>query len=200
MGINIANTVLTGPSGNSVSVADSSGNLIYKQDSSGYVHGIQTSGGSALTPMFNVGAPDTGAWVSLTTSVWNTIPFNYTSGGGYTNVNSCYNTSTYRFTAPWNGIYMFKMHLYIYAPNGTYGWYIHPQFAVNGSVGARRPYTTPYRMRLFGIPASYGHDTDCCELINLVAGDYVQVMLYTNGSTQYYSPYCAWAGSYVGSY
>jgi hypothetical protein len=54
-------------------------------------------------------------------------------------------------------------------------------------------------MRLYGLPSSYGYDTDCCEQIYLTAGDYVQVYQPSSGTVQGYRQYSAWAGAYLGN-
>jgi hypothetical protein len=192
MPINVNGTTITG--GNTFVATDSSSNKIYEQSAAGVVNMPRTSSGAALLPMFNVGMGiDT--WRNLGSPV----TFNYAGGSGYTNVGSCYNAGTSRFTAPWTGLYLFKQHVYIYGPNSTAGWYTHPLFAVNGSVSTRRPGGVPYRMRLYGLYASYGQDTDCCELIYLTAGDYVEVHLPVSGTVQGYPPYSAWSGAYLGN-
>lgn len=191
MAIDVNGTIITG--GTSFTATDGSGNKLYSQTSAGQVLMPTTSGNSVLLPMFNVGWNSDNSWVDL----GGIVPFVYTSGSGYFNVGGCYNTSTYRFTAPWTGVYLFKEHIYIYGNNATIGWYCHPLFLVNGSQTVRRPGGTPYRMRLYGIPASYGQDTDCCELIYLTAGDYVEVYIPRSGTVQGYRSYSSWSGSYL---
>lgn len=192
MPVNISGTTLTG--GTTLTVTDSSSNQLFYQDSNGVTYAPRLNGGSTSIPLFNVG------WSSETwVTMGGTIPFAYTSGNGYQNVGGCYNTSTYAFTAPWTGVYLFKMHIYIYGPNSTYGWYCHPEFIVNGSYTTRRPGGTPYRMRLYGMRADYGQDTDCCELIYMVAGDYTQAYVPVSGTVQGYAQYSAWSGAYMGA-
>jgi len=190
MPINVNGTILTG--GTSLSVTDASSNVLYKQNTAGIVSKPTNSSGTILTPMFNVGW-SAGGWTSL----GGVVVFDYTSGSGYLNVNSCYNTSNGAFTAPFTGLYLFKHHIYCYGPDSTYTWYFHPLYLVNGSLSLRRPGSTPYRIRQYGMRADYGYDSDCSELIYLTAGDYVQVYTPMNGTMQGYAPYCTFNGSYI---
>lgn len=146
-------------------------------------------------PLFNVGWANVNNWATIN----GIVPFAFTGGSGYVNVGGCYNPGNYRFTAPWTGLYYFKQHIYIYGNNATVGWYTHPLFLVNGSQTLRRPGGTPYRMRLYGLPANLGYDTDCCEQIYLAAGDYVQVYQPSVGTVEGYQSYSAWAGAYLGN-
>jgi hypothetical protein len=190
MPINVNETTLTG--GTSLSVTDASSNVIYRQNTAGVVLKPTNSSGTILTPMFNVGM-GTGGWRAL----GGVVIFNNTSGSGYLNINGCYNTSTGAFTAPFTGLYLFKHHIYCYGPNATPSWYFHPQYAVNGSLSARRPGNTPYRMRQYGLYAEYGQDSDCCELIYLTSGDFVQVSTPRNGDMQGYESFSTFNGSYI---
>lgn len=192
MPIDVNGTVITG--GTTVVATDTTGNKIFEQSTGGIVNMPRTSSGAALLPMFVVGM-GTGAWRTFN----GYVAFTATGGSGYTNVGNCYNTINSRFTAPWTGLYLFKQHIYIYGPNSTHTWYTHPLFTVNGSSTLRRPGGTPYRMRLYGLYASYGQDTDCCELIYLTAGDYVEVYNPASGTIQGYEAYSAWSGAYLGN-
>jgi hypothetical protein len=190
MPINVNGTILTG--GTSLSVTDASSNVLYRQNTAGVVSKPTNSGGTIVTPMFNVGM-GTGTWVAL----GGVVIFSYTGGSGYLNINGCYNTSNGAFTAPFTGLYLFKHHIYCYGPNSTVGWYFHPLYLVNGSQTLRRPGGTPYRMRQYGLNAEYGQDSDCCELIYLVAGDYVQVYTPRSGDMQGYEAFSSFNGSYI---
>src|SRR5210317_1797142 len=108
MAINIGGTTITG--GTSVTVTDASSNELYKQSTTGLISKPKTSGGAEYLPMFNVGWSSSNTWTSIATGV---VPFAYTGGNGYYNVGGSYNTTTYRFTAPWSGAYLFKSHIYI---------------------------------------------------------------------------------------
>jgi hypothetical protein len=193
MPIDVNGTVLTG--GTTFVATDASSNKIYEQSVGGVVNMPRTSANAALTPLFNVGM-GSGAWRTL----GGVVIFNYTSGSGYTNIGSCYNTANGRFTAPWTGLYLFKHHIYCYGPDGsTFSWYFHPLYLVNGSQTFRRPGGTPYRIRQYGLLANYGQDSDCCELIYLTAGDYVEVYTPMNGTMQGYVGYSTYCGAYLGN-
>ncbi len=162
MPIDINGTTVAG--GNTVTITDSSGNKIYGQNNSGIVNMPQTSAGATLIPLFNVGMGSDG-WRDL----GGVVIFNYTGGSGYINIGSCYNTSNGRFTAPWTGLYLFKHHIYCYGNNVTHTWYFHPLYLVNGSQTTRRPGGTPYRIRQYGLNASYGQDSEVATLMATLA-------------------------------
>jgi hypothetical protein len=192
MAVDINGTVLTG--GTSLTVTDGNANRLYQQTSNGNTLLPANSSGTTIIPMFNVGM-NAGGW----TVVSGTVAFTYTSGSGYFNVGGCYSTSTYRFTAPYTGLYLFKQHIYTYGNNSTIAWYYHPMFTVNGSFSTRRAGTSaPYKMRQYGRPASWGEDSDCCELIYLVAADYVSVHIANSGTIEGFGPYSSFSGAYLG--
>jgi len=195
MAVTIGSVTLTGTS-TTLTVTDASSNKLYQQLSGGQVMLPTNSSGTTNVPMFNVGWTGVDGWTDL----GGIVPFVYTGGSGYFNVGSCYSTSTYAFTAPWTGLYLFKSTIYCYGPDGTvYTWYFHPLFLVNGSSSARRPGGTPYRIRQYGLLASYGQDSDCCEMIYMTAGDYTQVYTPRNGTMQGYTSYSTYSGCYLGN-
>jgi hypothetical protein len=193
MPINVNGTVITG--GTTVVATDASSNKIYEQSTAGVVNMPRTSANAALTPLFNVGMNSSSGWTDL----GGVVQWTYTAGSGYTNIGSCFNTSNGRFTAPWTGLYLFRHHIYAYGPDSTYTWYFHPQYLVNGSYTTRRPGGTPYRIRCYGLYANYQQDSDCCELIYLTAGDYVEVYAPRSGTMQGYGPYNTFNGAYLGN-
>lgn len=196
MPIDINGTVLTG--GTSLKAQDSVGNILYHQNAAGQVFKPTTSSGTPLTPMFMVGMSAAGWTQPVASGSFGVLPFNYSGGSGYLNVGNCYNLTNYRFTAPWTGLYLFKVMNYIYGVSGAViTHYCHPMFYVNGSINARRGGGGLYRMRQYGFPASFGHDTDLCELIYLSPGDYVEAVWYANGTMQAYEPYCSFCGCYM---
>lgn len=192
MPIDVNGTTITG--GTTVVATDASNNKLYEQSTGGVVNMPRTSAGAALLPMFNVGM-GTDAWRAIN----GVVAFTYTGGSGYTNIGSCYNTTNSRFTAPWTGLYLFKQHIYAYGNSTSYTWYTHPLFTVNGSSTQRRPGGTPYRIRLYGLNTSYAQDTDCCELIYLTAGDYVEVYSPSSGTVEGYGQYSSWCCAYLGN-
>lgn len=197
MGIDVGGTLLTG--GTSFTARDSSDNRLYSQSSAGIVQSPLDSSGATKLPMFNVGYNTSSSWIDFGSAAWVTIPWTNTSGTGYYNVGNCYSTSTYRFTAPWTGMYLFASTNYVYCVNGNYTNYIHPMFYVNGGSNTRRPGGTLYRMRQYGFYGSYQHDTDISEPIYLTAGDYVDVRYYFNVTLQIYGTYGSFSGVFLGS-
>ena len=196
MPLDIAGSKLSG--GTNLLVTDASNNQLFQQDSGGRVLAARDSSGATRVPLFAVGV-NAGSWVSYAASSWNTLTPGYTGGDGYLNVGGCYNTTNGRFTAPWTGMYLIQQSFYIYGNSSTVDWYVHPMFNVNGSTNLRRGNNTIYRIRGHGIPASYANDTDCCELMYLTAGDYVEIYHYSGGSMQYYGGHSQWSGVYMGS-
>lgn len=198
MPIDINGTIVSG--GTSLIAKDSSNNNLYQQTSGGYTLRPTNSSGSTYLPLFNVGWSSEG-WVSFGGSgSWYVIPFRLTSGSGYYNVGSCYNTGNYTFNAPLTGLYLFKSHAYIYYPLANIAYYTHPMFFVNGNGTNRRPSGGPlYRIRQYGLRADYGRDTDICEMMYLTAGDYVQSVGYVGNGMQGYAQYSSWNGAYLGN-
>jgi hypothetical protein len=201
MPINVNGTLLTGNT--SFYATDAANNTLFVQDSAGRTSSPLKSDGSLATPLFMVGYnAAAAAWsapVSLGT--WGKLAFAYTGGAGYRNVNSCYDLVNYRFTAPWTGYYLIKVHNYIYSGDGVnYNCYCHPVLYVNGSQTTRRP-STIYRIRQYGYLGSYGHDTDFCEILYLTAADYVEAWWYSGGATvmSTYDAHSNMSGVYLGS-
>jgi len=189
MPINVSGTDITG--GSSVSVTDSSGRILFDQDSSGVVRSMRNANGTTGFPLFKVGLGSTGSWRTGT----QTVPANYTSADGYRNVGNCYNTTNYRFTAPWDGVYLFHVNAYTMGTRVNIADWTRMMFLVNGSISTRRP-GTPYRMRVYG--TGYQHGTDSSEIIPLIAGDYVQVY-FQQSNGEYYDSYSSWQGVYLGA-
>jgi hypothetical protein len=195
MPIDINGVTVTG--GTSVVASDGT-NKLFQQTSAGIVIGPRTSTDNNTIAMFNVGYQNA-EWIGFTAGQWNVIPFSYTAGNGYYNVNGCYNTSTYRFTAPVTGFYLFKFHAYIYFPDSGLNRYCHPGFTVNSDVARNGTGAHPYKIRQYGIPANYGQDTDMCDMFYLNAGDYIQAVMYVGNGIQVYAAFSSFNGSFLGS-
>ncbi len=144
---------------------------------------------STDTPGFVAGSASDPGWQGFS-NVWGKVN-GYCTTTTY-NKGNYYNTSTTRFTAPVSGPYLFVWTCYCYSSN-----YFHPQFWVNGGENTRR-YNTPYRIRGYGFLANYQQDAQIEEVINLVAGDYVEVYHYAGGTAYYYPYYGLFGGTYVG--
>jgi hypothetical protein len=182
--------------GGTTFTATNGSHRLFHQDGNGITKLPTDTAGATMIPLFHVGRGNAGVWNSMGTGVQ---AFGYTGGNGYVNIGSCYNTTNYRFTAPWTGFYLFQVSMYCYYPDGGYGYYFHPFFTVNGSSSARRPGGSPYRIRGYGCYGSYAVDADNCELIYLTAGDYVEQYNAVGGGMQVYDSYAAWSGVYIGN-
>lgn len=197
MGLNIGGTSISKSAG-SVVATDASNNRMFTQNSSGVVSPPQFSGGGTAVPLARVGLGNSSAW---TTYANQNIVFNYTSGSGYYNVGSVYNTSNGRFTAPFTGLYLFTVHLYCRGGDGNTDCYFRPMFYVNGGIATRRPNSggAPYRMRLFGIRGNSAQDGEESEVLRLVAGDYVNIyfQVNTNRTQQIYPNYSGFSATFL---
>jgi hypothetical protein len=197
MPINVNGTTITG--GTSLTATDVAGNKLFVQDNLGRISKASDSLNSSLLPMFMVGMSGAAWEQPVTAGTYGKLPFNYSGGSGYRNTGSCYDLTNSRFNVPQQGFYLFKVHNYCYHPDSAVTHYCHPLFYVNGSSNYRRAGGTTYRMRQYGFPGSYGHDTDCCELIYLYPTDYVEAWWYDNSGMQAYDPYCSFSGCYIGT-
>lgn len=141
-----------------------------------------------------------GNWINFPNgwSIINNFATVVVNAGGF------YNPSLSRFTAPVDGRYFFQVagcHFLKDGASPSYYW--HPVFSVNGGIGNRLIQTdgTPcYRLRGHGVdPASY-EDGSIHQIYPLLAGDYVEYSVYSNGSplNRYYSPYQQWSGFFLG--
>lgn len=193
MPVDIANTVITG--GTSITVTDSSSRVLWKQDSAGRTTAPRLASGQPAFPLFLVGLGNTNTWLQPSNG---DLAMNYTGGSGYRNVGGCYNTTNYRFTAPWDGMYLFSANGYAGGIDSNYTRWYRVMFAVNGSISTRRS-GTPYRMRSYGLVGSYIDGYDEAEMIPLLAGDYV-TCYWQNSGGRIYDSYSCWSGVYLGSY
>lgn len=160
MGFNLAGTELTGVSGLEVV----SGGVNFLR-----ISPVGQFRRHTMQPMFRAGNSGTVAGVAYGTNTWVRILFNATN----VNVGSCFNTSNGAFTAPVAGMYLFSATTY--AVGAAAGFAIHGMFWVNGSSNARRPTAgSCHRLHCHGAAAGHSIDTETTEIINLLAGDYVQ--------------------------
>ena len=137
-------------------------------------------------------------WVNFTNATWNIMPF----PNAAVNVSSCYNTANSRFTAPVTGMYFFQASCYILKDGVSNGYYFHPSFAVNGGLGVRAVNTAypNYRIRGHGVSIASYFDSHITEIYELVAGDYVEHMIYSTGTptNRYHTPYQRFTGFLLG--
>lgn len=175
MGIDLAGTTLTASSG---LVATFSGNQIMKMGTTGILQRYNPG-----QPMFRAGGSGTAAWVGIgAANTWVPIILNATS----VNVGSCYNTGNGRFTVPVSGIYLVTASTYCHG-NGA-GWHIFSMFWVNGDSASRRPSGGLHRLHGHGHTNGYEVDTETFEMIQLVAGDFVNFYNYSGGFVNNYLP------------
>ena len=138
-----------------------------------------------------------GAWTNFNNGSFGIIPFNTSIW----NNGSCFNTSTYAFTAPVSGAYFFASSLYFYKNTSTGAdSYVHPMFFINGSNTLKSAtYGAEYRIRgRTYYSSSYSHDTQINNIYRLTAGDYVQLYVYGGGALQYYTTECFFSGALIG--
>lgn len=195
MPVNLNGLTVTG--GNTVVATDSSSNKIFQQDGLGIIRKPITSGGAELTPLFNVGLGTSGAYDTTQNAV---LVYDCTTGDGYQNVGGCFNTTNGRFTAPWNGLYLFHVRGYAYGNYAGTNAYLRLLLYVNGSLTARRPTNkTPYKMSCYGLYAAHARDAGNIDMIYLQADDYVQIYQNTNNSAMgIYDNYGVFGGVYLG--
>ena len=180
MGLDLNGTTVT-KNGNNLEIANG-GAAALKFDNTGrFIR-------SGTHPLFY--ASNTGSgWVGRTVG-YQTYPFNSTE----INQNSCFNTSTNRFTAPITGVYLFTANSYHYDSLNSY---YHPLFSVNGSSAGRMPYATAFRMRAYNMVDSYSSDGQICQIYSLIAGDYVEYVQYIGDGTIYYLPFALHFAGYL---
>jgi hypothetical protein len=75
--------------------------------------------------------------------------------------------------------------------------YVHPAFAVNGDVSLRRGAAWKARIRGHGHAGNYEVDGHMFEVINLVAGDYVECYLYSSGTSTHYARHGMFSGAFI---
>lgn len=137
------------------------------------------------------------AWNTFNANVFNVITLGFT----YVNNGSHYNTTTGRFTAPISGAYYFTSSTYGYKnPSSNADSYTHPMFVVNGTYGVRMAsQVESYRLRgRTNTANTFSWDLQINEILNLVAGDFVQLYIYCNGTQQWYGDQTHFTGTYLG--
>jgi hypothetical protein len=158
------------------------------------------SAGSVVRPnqiQFQAYGNQVTTWVNFTQGAWNIMPF----PNVVVNINSCFNTTTSRFTAPVTGMYFFQASCYILKDGASDGYYWHPVFYVNGGASGSVNTGYPnYRIRSYGVPVASYHDSHITQVYLLNAGDYVEHICYSNGAptNRYHTPYQRFTGFLLG--
>jgi C1q domain len=137
-------------------------------------------------------------WVDLA-NAWQKIT---TFTSPIVNVANCYDAGLSRFTAPVDGNYYFQVTASHFLKDGANnGYYWHPCFGVNGSTAGRSlSGATSHRLRGYGVAIAGYEDGSIQQIYPLIAGDYVESWLYSNGSplNRHYPPYQQWSGFLLG--
>jgi hypothetical protein len=181
MGFDINGTTLTNNAG---LVATYAGNQVMKMGLTGVLQRLNSA-----QPMFRV-AGSSGSWTGINTDAWAVTP---ALDAIDVNVGGCYNVGNGRFTVPVDGIYLVTGHGYCQI--AAAGGYTHPMFWVNGASNTRRPSAGAlYRMRGHGITATCQVDSSVCEVIPLLANDYVEFRHYCGGPVYHLPIYSRWEG------
>jgi hypothetical protein len=144
-------------------------------------------------------AVGTGDWIYPPDVTWNKLTIN----SALLNVQSCYNTTLSRFTAPVAGVYFFTGEAYILKDGNSINYYCHPLFYVNGSNIMFNPSNAPfYRIRGHGQSNGGGCYLTgrISQTYRLSVGDYVEYYLYTNSAStmRYYPPQTRFTGVLLG--
>jgi hypothetical protein len=189
MPIYIGSGNVAGPS-TAFTISDNSNNILFQQGVGTYSSNTFGYYVNTGVPGFIAGSASDPGWITAGTDSWNKVN-NYCTTTVY-NRGSYYSTVDTRFTAPVSGPYLFIWTAYCYQTV-----YFHPVFAVNGSLTARR-YNLALRIRGHGMVANYNQDAQIEEVINLTAGDYVEVYHYSGGTSYTYPVYSLFQGVYVG--
>jgi len=151
-------------------------------NSSGYVT-------APYQPAFFVG----GGSSSITTTAGSVLQFNTAS----LDRTSSFNTSTYRFTAPVAGVYVF--HAEIYTQNG--GTYVSFCWRRNGTqlaIGAPNWTTGDNMINYRGTMSSFGDFTQSSTtMLNLALNDYIDIAVRTGANSVYWYPNHSWFMGYL---
>ena len=167
-------------SGTAAMTIDGSGNVTCPQNVtfSGSINGLP-AGSNAFAARINATE-----WGSATSG--NLVQFNDDSGGDCFDTDNCYDTSTYKFTAPATGVYTFWYSVYTADGDTENGFgFLKNSTKLNmGSAGAKH----------FSYQQSTNNDhiQTAQVIVPLSSGDTIGVCASTN--SDYYKGYTAWGG------
>ena len=147
----------------------------------GTVSGTSVAGSNAF-------AARNSATVWSTASGGSLIQFNDDSGGDCFDTDSCYDTSTYKFTAPATGVYLFWYSIYTAQSDTENGFgFLKNSTKLNmGSAGSKHFSYMQYSS------GSDDHQQTAQVIVSLSSGDTMGVCAST--ASDYYKGYSAWGG------
>lgn len=196
--------VLQGGSGGTISITSASTSDVLYLANSSTRYNTTDSSLNPLVPRFKIAQP-AGNQTIGTAAGWQIVnKWTYTSGGGggYVNHGGGFSTSTYKFTVPQTGLYLFTTTGWAYYANSTTpGYYgVHWVFTINGDSGARRPTGTPFTMRNTRWPPSRYDTLKLEEILWCNIGDTVDVFAYNfTAVNSMVGDYMEFTGLYLGS-
>ena len=146
----------------------------------GTVSGTSVAGSGAF--MARIGA--SAAWATV--SDGNILPFDNVSTGDNFDTDSCYNTSTYKYTAPATGVYTFWFSIYTANADSTNGFsFLKNSTRLNTSGDNNNP--------LSYVSATSGdHQQSVSIIIPLSSGNTIAAI--ATYDSDYYTAHCQWGG------
>ena len=129
-------------------------------------------------------ARSTTLWATLTQN--QLVAFNNDSTGDSFDTDSCYNTSTYKFTAPATGLYMFWYSIYTAQNDASNGF----GFLLNGN--ALNFQQDSFNILSYGESSTDDHNQTATIIVPVSSGHEVAVASMT--SSDYYGHHSQWGG------
>jgi len=178
--------------------AEYDGQIVYSQNSQSMVFATAQSARLTIDSSGNVTTPNNPFFLAKGTAAWTEIAY---GSGGYqnlpasvsvSNVGAHYNTSTYRFTAPVAGRYMFQSQ--VYWKGDSNGVYWSNYFTVNGSSAQER-----HQIWSYGDAQYEDQTSDASIVLELSANDYVAYLIRVEQvNADIYGGHCYFSGFLIG--